>query len=185
MATNSRKRVIRSASWALSSPTTRAKGREMRQSADIIHIRTSGRGLIEVTAEIEEWTSAQAIDTGLLTVFLPSHFSFAADPGKRLRGRANGFGGLFRRDRAGGCGPLSPSRRRARRYARAYPQRFDGRPSFNPGDRRQTGVGNLARSLSLRAPTPVSPSRACVAYHRGVMGVQLRLIVKGRAHRAG
>jgi secondary thiamine-phosphate synthase enzyme len=41
----------------------------MRQSADIIHIRTSGRGLIEVTAEIEEWVSAQAIGAGLLTVF--------------------------------------------------------------------------------------------------------------------
>jgi len=41
----------------------------MRQSADIIHIQTSGRGLIEVTAEVEEWASAQAIETGLLTVF--------------------------------------------------------------------------------------------------------------------
>jgi secondary thiamine-phosphate synthase enzyme len=41
----------------------------MRQSADIIHIRTNGRGLIEVTREIAEWTSAQVIETGLLTVF--------------------------------------------------------------------------------------------------------------------
>jgi secondary thiamine-phosphate synthase enzyme len=41
----------------------------MRQSADIIPIRTTGRGLIEVTAEVAEWVSAQAIDTGLLTVF--------------------------------------------------------------------------------------------------------------------
>jgi secondary thiamine-phosphate synthase enzyme len=41
----------------------------MRQSADIILIRTSGRGLIEVTAEVQEWVRAQAIDTGLLTVF--------------------------------------------------------------------------------------------------------------------
>jgi secondary thiamine-phosphate synthase enzyme len=41
----------------------------MRQSADIISVRTSGRGLVEVTAEVAGWVDAQAIDTGLLTVF--------------------------------------------------------------------------------------------------------------------
>jgi secondary thiamine-phosphate synthase enzyme len=55
--------------WALLSPGTQAKDREVRQGANIISVRTSGRGLIEVTREVAEWTSARAIDIGLLTVF--------------------------------------------------------------------------------------------------------------------
>jgi secondary thiamine-phosphate synthase enzyme len=37
---------------------------------EIIAVRTSGRGLVEVTREIAGWVSAQAIGQGLLTVFI-------------------------------------------------------------------------------------------------------------------
>ena len=41
----------------------------MRQAADIIRIATHGRGLVEITREIEGFVGAQAIGAGLLTVF--------------------------------------------------------------------------------------------------------------------
>ena len=41
----------------------------MRQSTDILRIKTRGRGLHEVSREVRGWTDAQGIDTGLLTLF--------------------------------------------------------------------------------------------------------------------
>ena len=41
----------------------------MRQSAEILRVRTSRRGLLEITGEVGRWTSAQAMTTGLLTLF--------------------------------------------------------------------------------------------------------------------
>ncbi|HEV2364419.1 MAG TPA: secondary thiamine-phosphate synthase enzyme YjbQ [Caulobacteraceae bacterium] len=41
----------------------------MRQAATIIRVRTPGPGLVEVTAEICDWTRAQEIRTGLLSLF--------------------------------------------------------------------------------------------------------------------
>lgn len=41
----------------------------MRQSASILTIDTRGQGLLEITSRISAWQRAQAVDTGLLTVF--------------------------------------------------------------------------------------------------------------------
>ena len=42
----------------------------MRQASHIVHVRTAGRGLHDVTREIETWVNASGIDSGLLTLFL-------------------------------------------------------------------------------------------------------------------
>ena len=41
----------------------------MRQFADVISIRTSGRGLIEVTQSVAAWVGRHDLRTGLLTLF--------------------------------------------------------------------------------------------------------------------
>jgi len=41
----------------------------MRQFADIIRIRTPGRGLIEVTRNVLDWLRPYDVQTGLLTLF--------------------------------------------------------------------------------------------------------------------
>ena len=41
----------------------------MLQAVDILSIRTRGRGLHEISAEIRRWTEQQRVATGLLTVF--------------------------------------------------------------------------------------------------------------------
>ena len=41
----------------------------MRQAAHILSLSTRGRGLIEITREVEAWTRAQGMHTGLLTLF--------------------------------------------------------------------------------------------------------------------
>jgi secondary thiamine-phosphate synthase enzyme len=41
----------------------------MRQATEILRVQTSGRGLVEVTRDVSDWTRAQAIQTGLLTLF--------------------------------------------------------------------------------------------------------------------
>jgi secondary thiamine-phosphate synthase enzyme len=41
----------------------------MRQALHHLRIATSGRGLTEITAEVENWTGKQGIATGLLTLF--------------------------------------------------------------------------------------------------------------------
>ena len=41
----------------------------MRQAADILSLRTPGRGLMEITREVEAWTRRQGMQTGLLTLF--------------------------------------------------------------------------------------------------------------------
>jgi secondary thiamine-phosphate synthase enzyme len=41
----------------------------MRQAADILSLSTRGRGLIEITREVDAWTRAQGMRTGLLTLF--------------------------------------------------------------------------------------------------------------------
>jgi len=41
----------------------------MRQATAILHFRTSGRGLHEITPEVTAWSREQAIATGLLTLF--------------------------------------------------------------------------------------------------------------------
>jgi secondary thiamine-phosphate synthase enzyme len=41
----------------------------MRQFADILSIRTKGRGLVEVTAAVSNWVGGYALETGLLTLF--------------------------------------------------------------------------------------------------------------------
>src|SRR3954463_9514685 len=45
------------------------KGSTMRQAADILSLRTSGRGLVEITREADAWTRRQGMQTGLLTLF--------------------------------------------------------------------------------------------------------------------
>jgi secondary thiamine-phosphate synthase enzyme len=41
----------------------------VRQATHIIRTRTPGRGLVEVTDEIQSWVAQQGLRTGLLTVF--------------------------------------------------------------------------------------------------------------------
>jgi secondary thiamine-phosphate synthase enzyme len=41
----------------------------MRQFQHTLHVPTSGRGLIEITAEVARWVAAQGVATGLLTLF--------------------------------------------------------------------------------------------------------------------
>jgi secondary thiamine-phosphate synthase enzyme len=41
----------------------------MRQASDIIGVQTRAQGLIEITREVVRWLDAQAIGTGLLTLF--------------------------------------------------------------------------------------------------------------------
>lgn len=41
----------------------------MRQATHILDIRTSRRGLLEITREIRAWVRSQEVTTGLLTVF--------------------------------------------------------------------------------------------------------------------
>ncbi len=40
----------------------------MRQAAGVIEVRTRGKGLYEVTEEVERWVKAQGMQTGLLTL---------------------------------------------------------------------------------------------------------------------
>jgi secondary thiamine-phosphate synthase enzyme len=41
----------------------------MRQALHSLHIQTNGKGLVELSAEVSGWLSAQKISTGLLTIF--------------------------------------------------------------------------------------------------------------------
>ena len=41
----------------------------MRQASTMVEIATPGRGLVEVTAEVSRWVSAQGMREGLLTLF--------------------------------------------------------------------------------------------------------------------
>ena len=53
------------------SPRTVTQGPEgaMRQALHSFEVSTKGKGLVDITAPIAEWVSAQGIATGLLTVF--------------------------------------------------------------------------------------------------------------------
>jgi secondary thiamine-phosphate synthase enzyme len=41
----------------------------MRQSAEVVGIRTRGRGLYEFTQDVAGWVQGQGLETGLLTLF--------------------------------------------------------------------------------------------------------------------
>ena len=41
----------------------------MRQASGALSVRTRGRGLVDITAEVRRWLEAQSILTGLLTLF--------------------------------------------------------------------------------------------------------------------
>ena len=41
----------------------------MRQATHVLNIRTTRRGLAEITREIRAWVSSQDVTTGLLTIF--------------------------------------------------------------------------------------------------------------------
>jgi secondary thiamine-phosphate synthase enzyme len=41
----------------------------MRQAADVLSLSTSGRGLHEITREVDGWARRQGMQTGLLTLF--------------------------------------------------------------------------------------------------------------------
>lgn len=41
----------------------------MRQATHAIEVRTSGRGLVEITGEVEAWVGRQQMAAGLLTLF--------------------------------------------------------------------------------------------------------------------
>jgi secondary thiamine-phosphate synthase enzyme len=42
---------------------------EMKQSLHVLHVRPRRRGLTEFTDEVRQWVGAQAISTGMLTLF--------------------------------------------------------------------------------------------------------------------
>ena len=41
----------------------------MRQASDTLVVKTAGRGLVEITAEVAVWVAAQGVSMGLLTLF--------------------------------------------------------------------------------------------------------------------
>ena len=41
----------------------------MRQASGSLQVETSGKGLVEITAEIGRWLGGQKLETGLLTLF--------------------------------------------------------------------------------------------------------------------
>ena len=41
----------------------------MRQALHTLHIQTSGKGLVEIGAEVSRWLREQNVSTGLLTIF--------------------------------------------------------------------------------------------------------------------
>jgi secondary thiamine-phosphate synthase enzyme len=41
----------------------------MRQATELLQVRTSGRGLVEITRDVVGWTTRQGVETGLLTLF--------------------------------------------------------------------------------------------------------------------
>lgn len=41
----------------------------MKQATQLLHIRTAGRGLLDITRQINAWVDDQAMSSGLLTVF--------------------------------------------------------------------------------------------------------------------
>lgn len=41
----------------------------MHQAAHLLAVPTSGKGLVEITAEVRRWVAGQGIGTGLLTLF--------------------------------------------------------------------------------------------------------------------
>jgi secondary thiamine-phosphate synthase enzyme len=44
-------------------------GFDMRQMTSLLSIGTERQGLLEITAQISEWTAAQSVTVGLLTIF--------------------------------------------------------------------------------------------------------------------
>lgn len=42
----------------------------MRQAHTVLQLQTPGRGFVEVTREVQQWTRGCGIDDGLLTVFI-------------------------------------------------------------------------------------------------------------------
>lgn len=41
----------------------------MKQAAHILTFHTPGRGLLDITREVQDWVAAQSVATGLLTLF--------------------------------------------------------------------------------------------------------------------
>jgi secondary thiamine-phosphate synthase enzyme len=41
----------------------------MRQAAELLHLKTRGRGLVEFTRQTADWVRGQGMQTGLLTLF--------------------------------------------------------------------------------------------------------------------
>ncbi|HEX4096132.1 MAG TPA: secondary thiamine-phosphate synthase enzyme YjbQ [Caulobacteraceae bacterium] len=41
----------------------------MRQAAELLEVRTRGRGLVEITGQVTGWARDQGMQTGLLTLF--------------------------------------------------------------------------------------------------------------------
>lgn len=42
----------------------------MRQSTKTLHVRTRGRGLVEITRDVEQWVGECSLGAGLLTIFI-------------------------------------------------------------------------------------------------------------------
>jgi secondary thiamine-phosphate synthase enzyme len=42
----------------------------LRQAGHELAVRTGGRGLVEITSEIEKWLAGEAIENGILTLFI-------------------------------------------------------------------------------------------------------------------
>ena len=41
----------------------------MRQTTNLMSFRTAGRGLVEITPQVADWTARQGMNSGLLTLF--------------------------------------------------------------------------------------------------------------------
>jgi secondary thiamine-phosphate synthase enzyme len=41
----------------------------MKQFTDILRVKTTRQGLVEITGQVRDWVTAQSLQTGLLTIF--------------------------------------------------------------------------------------------------------------------
>ncbi len=153
----------------------------MRQFADVIAIRTHGRGLIDVTRSIVAWVESHDLRTGLLTLFCRHTSASLIIQENAAPEVRSDLEALLRTRRAGGLSSLRPRRRGPRRHARAHPRRADRRELVDPADQRAARARNLAGRLSVRASARAASARDRAASDRRVRGarilVQLRLTI--------
>ena len=140
----------------------------MRQFVDILSISTRGRGLVEITREVELAQAARRPGRALDPV-LPAHLGRIAHTGKRRAGRSFRSGGVFRSPRPRRRS-ISALGRRRRRHARPHPRHADRRATRGSDLAGPARSWDLARYLSVRASACAASARDRVASHWRMTG---------------